>query len=107
MKDATSERTSLVKSLLDTMKEIVKVEQIDHETVRMTEMLVVLRISSKLINLWMRRLEMKRKEICQLAMLMGLEEVKKEVEKEKNIERWTRRCAHHFTKKVKRIGAMR
>ena len=102
MKAATSERTSFVKSSLDTVKGITKVEQIDRETARMTERLVVVRISSKRVNQWMRPLEMKRKEICQLAMLMGLEEVKKEVEKEKNLERWARSCTHHFTKKVKR-----
>ena len=82
-----SERTSLVKSSLDTVKGITKVEQIDRETARMTERLVVVRVATKHINLWMRQLEMKRNEICQLAMLMGLEEVKKEVEKEKNRER--------------------
>ena len=102
MKAATSERTSFVKSLLDTMNEIVNVEQIDQETAQMTERLVVVRVATKHINLWMRQLEMKRNEICQLAILMGLEEVKKEVEKEKNLERWARSCTHHFTKKVKR-----
>ena len=69
----------------------------------MTERLVVMRVSTKHINLWMRQLEMKRKEICQLVMLVSLEEVKKKVEKEKNLERWARRCADHFTKKVKKM----
>ena len=36
---------------------------VDEETTRMIERLVVVRISTKHINLWMRQLEMKMKEI--------------------------------------------
>ena len=32
-----------------------------------------------------------------------LDEAKKEIEKEKSLERWARRCTHHFTKKMKRM----
>ena len=46
---------------------------------------------------------MKRKEMAELAGLMGFDEVKKEIANEKSIERWTKRCSHHFTKKVKRM----
>lgn len=75
----------------------------DHETTRMAERMVVLRISTKHINLWMRQLEMKRKEICELVGLIGLHEVKKEISEEKSMERWARRCSNLFTKKVKRM----
>ena len=33
---------------------------------------------------------------------MGLEGVKNEIVMEKALERWAKRCTHHFTKKVKR-----
>ena len=33
---------------------------------------------------------------------MKLDEIRKEIEKEKSLERWAKRCTHHFTKKVKR-----
>ena len=34
---------------------------------------------------------------------MGFDEVKKEIENEKSLERWAKRCSHNFTKKVKRM----
>ena len=61
--------------------------------------MVVLRDTTKHINLWMRQLEMKRREIIEVAWLMELDMVKKEIEEEKNLERWAKRCSHHFTKK--------
>ena len=48
---------------------------------RMTERLVALRISTKHINLWVRQLEMKRNEMSELAGLIGLDEIKREIEK--------------------------
>ena len=54
---------------------------LDEETARMTERMVVLRIATKHINLWARQLEMKRREMSELAGLMKLDEVKNEVEK--------------------------
>ena len=69
----------------------------------MVERTVVLRVATKHINLRIRNLEMKQKEMCELAGLMRLEEIKKEIAKEKSLERWARRCTHHFTKKVKRV----
>ena len=36
-------------------------------------------------------------------MLLKLEEVKKEIETERSLEAWEKRCSHHFTKKVKRM----
>ena len=41
--------------------------------------------------------------MSELAGLLKFEEVKSEIEKEKSLERWARRCSHHFTKKVKRM----
>ena len=61
--------------------------------------MVVLRDTTKHINLWMRQLEMKRREIIEVAWLMELDMVKKEIEEEMNLERWAKRCSHHFTKK--------
>ena len=101
-KCATSERTLVVRSLLEGMKETMKLESLDEETARMMERLVVVRISTKHIDLWMRQLEMKRKEIIELAGLMGLERVQEEIERAKDLERWAKRCTTHFTKKAKR-----
>ena len=64
-----------MRSLLERMKETMTLESHDEETARMIERLVVVRISTKHINMWMRKLEMKRKEIKELAGLMGLEGV--------------------------------
>ena len=82
--------------------EVLKVDDLDDETIRMTERMVVLRVATKHINLWMRQLEMKRKEISELAGIMTMEEVKKDVENEKSLEKWAKRCSNFFTKKVKR-----
>ena len=65
--------------------------------------MVIVRISTKHIYLWMRQLEMKRNEMQELAGLMVLEGVKEEIEKEKSLERWAKRCTTHFTKKVRRM----
>ena len=92
-----------LKTLLEKMKKKINVEVLDAETTRMVERVVVMRVSTKHINLWMRLLVMKRREIIELAGLMGLEMVKKESEEEKDLERWAKRCSLHFTKKVKRM----
>ena len=60
----------------------LNVEELDEETTRMVERMVVLRVATKLINLWMRQLEMKRREIIELAGLMRLDVVKKEIGRE-------------------------
>ena len=65
--------------------------------------MVVLRVATKHINLWARQLGMKRREMSELAGLMKLDEVKKEIESEKSLERWARRASGYFTKKVKRM----
>ena len=53
----------------------------------MVERLAILRIATKHINIWTRKLEMKRKELSELAGLMKIEEVKKEVLKMRNLSR--------------------
>ena len=45
---------------------------------------------------------MKRMEMRELAGLMNLKEVKKEIGNEKDLERCAKRCTHHF-KRVKRM----
>ena len=71
----------------------------DEETTRM----IVVRISTKHINLWMLQLEMKRKEIGELAGLMEFGEIKKESETEKDLERRGKRSTNCFFKKMKRM----
>ena len=34
---------------------------------------------------------------------MGLDAVKKEIEAEKSLEKWAKRCTNHFTRKAKRM----
>ena len=63
----------------------LNVEDLDEETTRMVERMVVLMVATKHINLWIRQLEMKRQEMIELAGLMELEEVKSEIQKEKSI----------------------
>ena len=46
---------------------------------------------------------MKKKEIGELAALIGLEDVKEENKKEKDMERWARRGTNHFTKNVESV----
>ena len=99
---AKDEEAMLTK-LEEKMMEAMNVEEIDEETTRMAKRIVVLRISTKHLNLWMLQLELKRKEICELAGLLGFEDIKKEVETEQSLVCWARRCAPHFTKKTKRM----
>ena len=56
-----------MKSNLEKMKEKMKMDSLDKETKRMIERPAILRVSTKHINLWMRQLEMKRKERGELA----------------------------------------
>ena len=82
---------------------MMNVEALDQEIARDAERMVILRVSTKHINMWICQLEMKRKWICELDWLIGFDEVKKEVEKERNLEKWAKRCTNHFTKKTKRM----
>ena len=101
--DATKNGTRFMKSVKGKVDETMKVDGLDEETTRMVERIVLLRLSTKHINLWTRQLEMKRREIGELAEMMRFEVVKMEVANEKSLERWARRCTHHFPKKVKRM----
>ena len=48
------------------LEELMNVFVLEEETTRIVERTVLLRLSTKHINLWVRQLEMKRKEICEL-----------------------------------------
>ena len=89
--------------LMEKVKKLMNVEMLDEETTRMAKRMVVLRVATKHINLWIRQLEMKRMEMSELAGLMNLDEVKKEIEREKSLETWAKTATNHFTKKVKRM----
>ena len=99
------DKTNMRTAFLEMFKKVMialNVEDLDEETTRMVERMVVLRVATKHINLWIRQLEMKRKEMIELAGLIELEVVKSEIQKEKSLEKWARRFTNHFTKKVKR-----
>ena len=91
-----------MRRLKERLAEIMSGEDLDVETAMMVERLAVMRIATKHINLWISKLEMKRKEMSGLAGLMRLE-VGKEVRNEKSLEICAKRSSHHFTKKVKRM----
>ena len=84
-------------------EELMDVCVLEEETIRMVEKTVLLRLSTKHINLWVVQLEMKRKEICELAEVMEFEEAKEEIEKEKTLQKWARRAAKKFQRKTKRV----
>ena len=52
------------------MMAMMNVEALDQETIRDAERMIILRISTMHINLWIRQLEMKRMEMCHLAGLL-------------------------------------
>ena len=85
--DQQNKRGAFLETLFKKVMTTLNVEELDDETTRIVERIVVLRVATKHINLWMRQLEMKRREIIELAGLMRLDEVKREIEKEKNLER--------------------
>ena len=57
-------------------EELMNVFVLEEETIRMVEKTVLLRLSTKHINLWVCQLELKRNAICELEEVMGFEEVK-------------------------------
>ena len=81
MKDAASERSSFMRKLLEKTKEIMRVDVLNKETTMKVERMVVLRLSTKHINLWTRKLETKRNEIRELPEALRVDEIKKEIEK--------------------------
>ena len=48
-------------SLVEKTKEMINVNILDEETTRMIERMVVLRVATKHVNLWVLQLEMKKK----------------------------------------------
>ena len=86
VEDARTNRTPFMKIVLEKVGEMMNGEMLDEETTMMVERIIVLRLSTKHINLWTRQLEMKRSEIGELAGLIGFDEVKMEVAKEKSLE---------------------
>ena len=102
-KEKAGKATGFLKIMFVKLKEMMNVENLDEETARMVERVVIVRVATKHINLWIRQLEMKRREICELAGLMKLDEVKKEIEEARSLETWGRRATNSFTKKVKRM----
>ena len=96
-------RSAFVKTLLKKTQETMNEKDLNEETIRDVERMMVLRVSTKHINLWARQLELKRKEIGELAGLMGFCKVKNEVETEKSLEKWAKRCTNHFTRREKRM----
>ena len=101
--DKQSERSSFLEMLVDKLMTMLNVEDLDEEAIRMVERITVLRISTKHINLWSRQLEMKRQEVSELAGMMELKQVRKEIRAEKDLERCARRCSNFFPKKAKRM----
>ena len=99
--DKQNEGSRFQKNLLEKLMEFNNDEEFDEETTRMVERIVILRISTKHINLWLRQLEMKRNEICELAGLLRFEAIMREIERENSLEGWARRRTNFFTKKVK------
>ena len=91
MNDSKSEEKTFLKELKRKMAALMKVGGLDEDTSSNVERMTILRISTKHINLWIRQLEMKRKEIGELADMIGLDQIKKEVGKEKNLERWAKK----------------
>ena len=73
------------------------------KTIQMAKRLIVTRVSTKHINLWMRQLEMKRNEVGELAELFGFDVVKDDVERAKSLEKWAKRSTHRFTTKTKKL----
>ena len=81
-----------MRNVLAKLKAVMAIEDLDDETAGMVERIVILRVSTKHIILWLLQLEIKRNEMCELAGLLKFKDVKKEVECERDLERWARRC---------------
>ena len=102
-KELRTSKKTFVNKLIEKMITVMNVDVSDREASRIVERMAVVRVSTKHINLWIRQLEMKRNEICQPAGLMGVDEVKREIESEKSLEKWAKRCTNRFTRKAKRM----
>ena len=98
MNGARTNESAFMKMLNEKMMTTTKVDVLDEETIKNIERMVVLRTSTKHINLWMRQLEMKRNEMGELAEMLEFADVKREIESEKSLERWAKRYTNSFTK---------
>ena len=94
---------TIMREAQEKMKAILNMDVLDQETIREVERMGTVRVSTKHINLWMRQLEVKRKEIRELAGLLKLDAIKDEIEKEKSLESWAKTTTNHFTKKAERM----
>ena len=103
MIESKTRENAFLKELKEKMMAKTNVDVLDQETIRDVERMVILRVSTKHVKLWIRQLEMRRKEIGELAGLLKLDEIKKEIEREKSLESWAKRTSNHFTRKVKRM----
>ena len=63
----------MIQTLLKKTKRMMKMDEIDPKTAIIVEPIAILRLSTKHINLWVRQLETKRKEACELSGLTKLE----------------------------------
>ena len=96
--DEQNVRSKFLEMLVKKAMTTIKVEGLDEETARMVERMVILRVATKHINIWIRQLEMKRREMCELAGLMKLDKVRRDIERERSLERWAKKCTRHFSK---------
>ena len=103
MNGSRTDESTFMKMLAEKMMTKTKVDVLDDETIKNIVRMVVLRTSTKHINLWMRQLEMKRNELDELAEMLEFADIKREIESEKSLERWAKRCTNSFTKNVKRL----
>ena len=90
MIESKTRENAFLKELKEKMMAKTNVDVLDQETIRDVGRMVILRVSTKHVNLWIRQLEMRRKEIGELAGLLKLDEIKKEIEREKSLESWQR-----------------
>ena len=58
-----SKVSPFLETMIEKMMKVRNEEDLDEETTGMIEKLVVLRVATKHINLWIRQLEMKRREV--------------------------------------------
>ena len=78
VKEKAGEETAILKIVFEKLKEMMNMENLEGETARMVERVVIVRVATKHINLWIRQLEMKRREICELVGLLMLDEVRRD-----------------------------
>ena len=78
MNGSRNNESAFVKMLNEKKMSLTRIDVLDGETIKNIERLVLLRTSTKRINLWMRQLEMKRNEMCELAEMLEFVEIKRD-----------------------------